>query len=259
MTREQELLKIQSKLIGDIKPNRFITPLIPKGTTILYGRSGCGKTYSLLKHLQSNKIKPYLLAFDDNPALDFDYVHFNGAFFVENYKDNEYTRKLREVDKYLEKRIKQFDFSEYEEDKMQCLRYAVNGNYETNEKDKEVANIDLEDLINKAYNIDDPITNEVIIIDTYAKALEYFGNVEALRSFTDDLLSNGNDIIIIAHTTGERDKDLDMDSFYANHCDGRLKLHRDITKTKGAETYLFIEKLRGYFGDNIILEWEREK
>ena len=62
-----------------------IGDLIPKGkTTLLHGRSGCGKTLSILKYLINHEQEPYFIDFDSNDEYnDMGIVHVDGYKFVD--------------------------------------------------------------------------------------------------------------------------------------------------------------------------------
>lgn len=248
----------------------MITDLVDNGINLLYGESGVGKTYSMIKHLNQNNIKPILVDFDNNKKIDdLDYYQIDGEFFVENYDElilNKMQRlKLDQAIENIKSSIKSFysgkpipsDFTKvtscYDFDEL--YYFAI--------RNKIYDDIKLENL--KAYKKeyddlikDQQIQNEVIIIDTYKMALFYFDDdMIKLKEFLDKLLSKRNTIILIAHTNGTVAGSIDMDLIFANHCDSKLKLARSQTKTKGADYTLFIEKLRGYKGKTVIENWMR--
>jgi len=272
---------------GNINNIELLTDVIAKGTTIFYGNSGAGKTYSVLKHLNRFKIKPLLVDFDNNPRLtNFDYYHFDGALFFDNFNVSGNVEKIDDIKKIKAIHSKldallAIMYKEYPipdvggfinravtiKDKHNILigKYAKNINFEedhifyiktlTEKIDKIII---VENNIEENNYLDEDLENETIIIDTYQQALKYVNGIDNLIEIVNKLLRLNNNVIIIAHTTGERDKYLDMNMHFANNCDCKLKLNRDITKTKEPETYLTIEKLRtGGEYETMIKNWER--
>lgn len=240
----KEIEKLYVSKHGGFKEAQSLTDVIPKGITILYGRSGAGKTYSLIKHLTSNGITPCLIDFDNNPKLDFEYSQIGGKFFVDtydSYSDVDIHKKMlfkfiepyKEVEHFQEEKER-----ELSEEQLKEFHTLMDNYYGAEGTFKELFN------------------GLVFIIDTYAYATSIV-EPEKLHKMIDTMKENGADVIIIGHATGERDKYVDVDEKFANHCDGKLKLTRDITKTK-QDTFLTIEKKRGHQGDSIIWDWERE-
>ena len=182
------------------KPVKKIGGLIPVGkTTLLHGRSGCGKTYSILRFLIENDIEPVFIDFDYNDEYDdMNILHIDGHKLGTSIKEG--TTAVKAVAKALK--------------------------------------------------------GKTVVIDTYAKAKEYL-SVENLCSIFDE---NGITTIVIAHTTYYSGKPPEpgCDEVFANHVGCRLLLEHTVKKTK-CETHLYIEKLRGYTGSEIIRDWMRDE
>lgn len=253
----QALEKAYIKSTGGTKKLKTLTDVIPYGTTIFYGRSGAGKTYSIIKHLTKNKINPLMLDFDNNYKLDFDYYHIDGKWFYEQIKKAKALRDkpFNDVLKFMKNNKKRVGGEVIHDDKLyeNYTRYENEVLPFLSDELKEEYN-----SLFDAYATQEPPTkklrNKTIIIDTYAMALQVLKN--GFNELIKHLKEQDCNIIIISHETGERGKDTEVDEIFANHADGRLRLHRDITKTK-QDTYLVIEKKRGHQGDNILFDWER--
>jgi hypothetical protein len=73
-------------------PISMIADVFVKGKiNLLYGESGCGKTYSTLKALNSNGITPILLDLDNNlppEEIDLQFEHLNGVVIVKKFMKN---------------------------------------------------------------------------------------------------------------------------------------------------------------------------
>ena len=195
-----------------------LTDLIPNGKTILYGQSGVGKTYSILKHFNRNKIKPILLDFDNNPKYDFDYHHLDGVKVMQEF------------------------FSRYHRGKID------------NECDLMDENLP---LIIDTYAMMDKCLNSIPLKEDTNRS-ELMTNIEMLDIFIERFMYCPDDaIIFIAHTKNSRtDTHPDMDDIFANNCDCKLRLVHDISK-KIDDVYLIKEKSRLSGGDNVIWDWER--
>jgi hypothetical protein len=268
----KNFMAMQKKYIekcGEIKTPDMITDIIPSGVTVMYGASGVGKTYSLVKHLNRNGIKPILIDFDNNSkvAEELDVEYADGYWQINMIREsidrrlkaqedarNELIKKMREfltnvdrsnkekkIENYLENGIDKFktDYPEAEwfNEYWHPLRDAI-------------ANNKILKSVESFYDFE----NQYVIIDTYAKSKSVFDEDEFVY-FVNNLKSKNNNIAVIAHSTGERDKYVDMPEVFVNHADCRLKLHKDISK-KVNDQYLIIEKLRGYKGEPIIKNWE---
>ena len=251
---------------GGVENTKLLTDVLPRGITILYGRSGCGKTKSLIKHLNRFDIEPIFLDFDNNGSFkdEFKYRHFNGEWYFKArakalkntpvaYLDNmmkQHSGKYVIPKKDIHQEHKEFmatDYGEFEELVYPLLEDSLKKQW---------------DLAVKAYSSVDEnpvniIKGNVFIIDTYVKAMEYFIEVEKLKAYTDEIKRMGGSVVIISHETGERGADTGVDEIFVNHADGRLRLLKDILKSKKTEIYLKVEKLRGYKGEDIIWDWER--
>lgn len=108
-------------------------------------------------------------------------------------------------------------------------------------------------------NNDEIVRDTVYIIDDYALCFKYLDNnlsifKRLIKTIKED---NNSSVIIMSHETGERGAYSELDSVFHNHADGRFHLKRDITKTKGIENYLIVDKSRAYKGEAIIKDWER--
>ncbi len=74
---------LENYLYKNKVPLQLIGDLIPRNkTTLLHGRSGCGKTFSILKFFKKENIVPILLDFDDNDTTP-DITHVDGDKFIE--------------------------------------------------------------------------------------------------------------------------------------------------------------------------------
>ena len=276
MTQGQKLEQWYIKNYGELKAPETITDVIAKGKTLIYGNSGAGKTYSTVKHLNKNKIIPILLDFDNNPKIDdLEFSAIDGGVFVNQFRgliNQDYLKEEKELIKNKLKKLTTEYFTIY--------KTTINPTSETHKlsvpSDKMMNTMfmkyplfdDLHDeLMTEMREINEKgldkdsiffIQKQVIIIDTCAKALTHFETFEKFELFINVLLRFNNDIILIAHTHNQGNKQVpDLDEVFANHCDCKLKLNNDITKTKGSEVYLTVEKLRGYKGDIILKNWER--
>ena len=69
---------------------KCIGELIPVGkTTLLHGRSGSGKTMSIIKYLNENEVTPYFIDFDSNDEYaSMDIVHIDGYKLVDYTSDD---------------------------------------------------------------------------------------------------------------------------------------------------------------------------
>ncbi len=195
-----------------------LADLIPNGKTILYGQSGVGKTFSILKHFNKNKIKPILLDFDNNPKYDFDYYHLDGVSVMKEF------------------------FAKYHRDKIDSDCDLMDSNIP---------------LIIDTYAMLDKCLNSIPLKADLASD-ELMSNIEMLDIFIERFMLYPDDaIIFIAHTKNSRtDTHPDIDDIFANNCDCKLRLVHDISK-KINDVYLIKEKSRLSSGDNIIWEWER--
>jgi len=82
----------------ETKPYELIGSLIPKGKiTLLHGRSGSGKTYSLLSFLNKHDIEPIYLDFDDNDMYKdtFKMIHLDGKLFVGSMRDKVFAKSVK--------------------------------------------------------------------------------------------------------------------------------------------------------------------
>ncbi len=73
-----------------------IGDLIPKNKiTLLHGRSGSGKTMSILKYLISHGIEPIFIDFDSNDEYDeMEIVHIDGYEFMEHMVDKDKNKRM---------------------------------------------------------------------------------------------------------------------------------------------------------------------
>ena len=178
-----------------------IGDLIPKGkVTLIHGRSGCGKTLSIIKYMENQNVEPYFIDFDSNDEYD--------------------DMKLTHIDGY-----KLIDKMKYDN------------------------------------SVIDAFKNQVVIVDTYAKAEQIMNSsndIGDIHSFIDALIDRGNTVIAIAHTAYYSGKPAEpmVDAMFANHVACRLHLHNEVKQTK-TSIYLEIEKLRGT-DSKIIKNWMRE-
>ncbi len=73
---------LENYLYSGKEPLSLIGNLIPRDkTTLLHGRSGCGKTFGILKFFEQQGIRPVLLDFDDND-ITTDALHIDGDRFL---------------------------------------------------------------------------------------------------------------------------------------------------------------------------------
>jgi len=112
-------------------------------------------------------------------------------------------------------------------------------------------------------NLRKDLQGYTIIIDTWRKLVEFYKTkttnitteAEALKRLESLLKYIPNlTIVIIAHANCFANKEdmPDMDSEVYSHINGRLNIKKHTTTSKRTFT-LFIDKVRGYTGDNIIL------
>jgi DNA repair ATPase RecN len=256
---------------GIPKTAKLLTDVIPKGKSIITGASGVGKTYSLIKHLNRFNIKPVLIDFDNNGLIDSLDYHFIDGYWLKKHLRNK-VKDIKIEIKDLETQSKNymlelFNTKYYKllsEDDRKTINVDEFVTAKMTEDEEDVLNnfdsklfnlnLDMEEIVKNEIIIE----NETIIIDTYAKAVNEFGGADTLFRYIDRLIENGCDVVIVSHTKKSGNKDItDVEEIYANHCDGRVHLYTNTTKTKGTETYLIIEKLRGYKGNMMIKEWMR--
>lgn len=250
----------------------MVTDVIDSGITIVYGEAGVGKTISTIKNLNRYDINPLMLDFDRN-TRDISGVEVrkvDGRFFIENF---EAQINKSDFDKLEERMISKFN-SVIEEHTNKDLQYGA-----ITFKRLKNSTIDSYDYIKKHHllseehlkqaekiilNEDDSkskeehIENEIILIDTYATAMYHFDNdITKFSEFVKKLEKRNNNIILIAHSHGERGREVDVERVFANACDAKLRLERSQTRTKETTYTLFIEKLRGDMGKDKIENWER--
>ena len=79
-------------LYKEDSPVELIGGLIPKHkTTLLHGRSGCGKTLGIIKFLNEQKEDIYFIDFDDNSIYsNLVALHIDGHKLIEGIKENGY-------------------------------------------------------------------------------------------------------------------------------------------------------------------------
>ena len=85
-----------------------IGDLIPVGkVTLLHGRSGCGKTLSILKYMISHDVKPIFIDFDSNDEYNsMNIVHVDGYRLIDVMKEsksvlNEFKNQTIVIDTYI--------------------------------------------------------------------------------------------------------------------------------------------------------------
>lgn len=269
------------KTHGNTYQLEMITDIIPKGKTLLYGDSGVGKTHSIIKHLNRHKKKPVLLDFDFNKKVDdLDAYFVDGVFYLNAIRGNGNVelikeRRLLNIEKreYLEPRIKEAqsrmaDLYTYKSHTYEQVDKAfIADSYFANKYGDDEKVIDymyhFEDELKhrmelKGLNYDMNLKDQIIIIDTSVRAVSHFADFARFEAFINRLLRDGNDVILISHSHINGNKKVpDIDEIFANHVDCRLRLNKDILKTKATDVYLVVEKLRGYKGADIIKGWER--
>lgn len=270
----QELEQWYIEKTGSLKEVKTLTDLIAKGKTLIYGASGAGKTYSTIRHLNRSNITPLLIDFDNNCKIDnLEFNFVGGAELLKELRNN--SKQEVKVDQTLVDKLKE-EREQILKNKLQELhdddRYTGTDNMAgfmideaiRNDKkfDKDIVNIEMKINEAKSGKRSEKVymwpRSQVVIIDTCAKALIHFSEFSKFEIFINMLLQFGNDVILIAHSHNQGNKQVpDLDEVFSNHCDCKLKLTRDITKTKGEEVYLTVEKLRGYKGETIIKNWER--
>ena len=89
------------------QPMEKIGNLIPKfKTTLIHGRSGCGKTVSVLKYLKHYDVKPMFIDFDMNDELNSSksLIHIDGYKLINELINNDvyslFTNKVVIIDTY---------------------------------------------------------------------------------------------------------------------------------------------------------------
>lgn len=283
----KKLEQLSTEKLGTTYEPKMLTDIIPKGKTVLYGDSGAGKTYSIIKHLNRHKIKPTLLDFDFNKKVDdLDFYFVDGKFYLKATLGNGNHDKVREKQLLLKEKRDYLEPLVIEAQRRMSVgmeRKSLNYNdidlkdfiqdcyFKNTIKDIEDADQKINEYVymfeeelkhrmeSKGLDYDMNLKDEVIIIDTAQKALANFKEFWKFENFINILTNNGNDVILITHSHVVRNKKVpDIDEVFCNHLDCKLQLNRDILKSKKeAEVYLIVEKLRGYNGEGLIKGWER--
>lgn len=267
----EELQKKYLQECGEIKPREMVTDFIPNGVTVLYGAAGVGKTESLVKHLNKNKIKPLLIDFDGNEKLYVDGKCnlVGGSWFIQNSRKNyeKIIKDKQDATNSIDKIIMDFAKKSSTEYKDAIFEKYKRNNYKEfiqnklgslEEDDIEFFN-DCMSVLSKKENIYEifGVSDEVVIIDTYAYCIPHFEDNLNFHRFVNKLASGNKAVIVVSHETGERGSEPEVDPVFANHAQAKLRLRLSLTKTKNEESYLMVEKLRGYNGNRIVENWER--
>ena len=263
-----------------VDKREMLTDVFPIGTTILYGESGAGKTTSTIRNLNRHKIKPILLDFDRNNFLSGDFVHLDGYRFIDYLmdKNNENISLLKKHKVRLEKMqhilIDIYDKNISTEDnpflgflphelqkavELYLSRYKDLVNTKQHEDFMLNYKFLMTDIFENVTSEDLIASEQTYILDTYKMCIEYMKNdnrtfKNLIKLITKRAKSN---LIIISHEVGERGEHSELNYVLENHSDGKMRLKRDVTKTKGEEVYLLIQKSRGYNGVKNIKNWER--
>ena len=89
------MLNLNEFLFVKGRPVETIGGLVPIGkTTLLHGRSGAGKTLSMLKFLIINDVKPIFIDFDYNDEYnDMPIIHIDGYKIIDAIKAQNHTLK----------------------------------------------------------------------------------------------------------------------------------------------------------------------
>ena len=271
----------------DLNARPMITDVFPSGTTVLYGRPGSGKTQSTIKNLNRFGKKPYLVDFDNNNFLKGEFSHLNGYKFIDlikpmkkqtqktllnnNYKHPKviwlFDRFLMRADKIVTRNNDNQTPNPLEGFKANQVHEAINCFYKEVAKDAtEAEMINLKsDMIETVEEIKDttPVetlpSGNIFIIDTYVQCMNYLKNdFQEFKSICELIVNEcKNDLIIIDHEYVDKPDSYTVDEKFINHCEGKLRLKHDITKTKGEEVHLFVQKVRGFNGNPLIKNWER--
>lgn len=275
MTAE-ELGKWYEENYAPMREVELLTDLIPKGKTLVYGQSGAGKTVSVIKNLNRYGIKPFLVDFDKNVRIrDIDFSYIDGSVFVNGLrgtgninKNNNLVVELKDkIDNRLEEIYIEIANRQNPTLKKEMLESGISDEFvDRYTKTDEI----IIDILKQIDNIENEnktrflIKNETIIIDTCTNALlnfpsnEKYKSMERFNKFIDLLLQLGNNVILMAHSKRFLNTEVpDFDEVFVNHCDARLHLNVTMNKSKEAEYYLFVKKLRGYTGKTMIKNWER--
>ena len=282
----KNLENLTIKKFGSIELSEPLTDVIPKGVTIVYGASGSGKTYSVIKNLNRYNIEPLLIDFDNNTKLDnLSFALVDGKYFVNGFRQS--VKKVVKNSLLIEAEEKLANFINTESKKI----YTRMGdtNRESNDVHcwedvaKDFTKYMHDALCDKEYDIlendvyqysgiykptIDTSSNfifkdEIVIIDTYVKAVDTFEDDEKIRNYERfemfvNQLSKNNSVIIVCHSKRFLNTEVaDCREEFVNHCNGRLHLNKSSTRTKNTEYWMVIEKHRGYKGNDIIKNWER--
>ena len=281
---------------GDAFEPKMVTDLVPVGKTLIYGESGSGKTYGIIKHLNRHQIKPVLLDFDHNKRVDnLDFYFVDGAFYLEktakvitdikkeavNLAYKSIKDRVIDILENAKSRLPNGDkrkiepYGFFEKDNYKELKDMWNQDYLVNAAKDMGLEYELEGIytdihifnglideiieeLSKSKPTSYHLQNETVIIDTCANALKHFDTFAEFESFVNRLLRDENNVVLVAHSSSKGNRQTpDIDEVFANHVDCKLELNRDITKTKGEEIYLIVKKLRGYKGNHTIKNWER--
>jgi KaiC/GvpD/RAD55 family RecA-like ATPase len=233
---------------GDAFEPKMVTDLVPVGKTLIYGESGSGKTYGMIKHLNRHQIKPVLLDFDHNKRVDnLDFYFVDGAFYLELLRnsgaattsksaEDEVRENIRALledifyevqDNTYNDSVRYMTYEEFERSKYKLLSKSrddfdvavttLNGRDGKDYEDmleNAIGNIDnfdieVEEIKNNNKNETSYILqNETVIIDTCANALKHFDAFADFETFDNRLLRDGNNVILVAHSSSKGNKQI---------------------------------------------------
>ena len=267
------------------KEYKFLTDIIPfNKRTILYGKRGCGKTGSIIKHLNRHNIEPLLINFDGQQGFPFklDYQILNGIdFYAEFANDNLHRDGMLHENESSEFLSAKFELNEYLQDINDRIR--VHNMDEDNEQREMFEGTYLDYEESKSYSylsqkqkrewddlMDDyhaykpkkakrdlfTFKDEVVIFDSYQMCMQYLVDLDKFKDMVQFIINDGGTVIIIAHSD-DSNSVLQLDKTYADNSDCVLQLNFDMNKTK-RDVYLNIEKIRNYYGKRKIENWEDE-
>jgi len=212
-------MELEDILMNSNDKYELLGNLIPKGKiTLLHGASGSGKTYSLLKFLNSNYIEPYFIDFDDNTIYKdkFKFIHIDGYKLVNHLFNKE---SINDLSNILRNKVVVID------------TYALANNAIRAKKEE--------------YNIDINYG-----VDNLCKTLQSFEVTVIILAHTKYYAGKQQEpdcSFVFANHVACRLHLVNIEKI-----DSRTK-DKQIKRT----SYLEIEKLRGYDGERIIKDWMR--
>ncbi len=269
------------------KDYKFLTDLIPLNKrTILYGKRGCGKTGSIIKHLNRHKVTPLLVNYDGQQAFNFkvDYHILNGVDFYDEFeKDNLHRMNMlyeNENQEFIDVKQSMVDF--IDEINSRIEKHNKNENNTSDQRDIFFDGIlDYEESITYSYlgkvQKDEwenlmldyrgyspekvkrelmSFKDETIVIDSYQMCIKHLVELDKLKDMVQFIINDGGTVIIIAHSD-DSSSVLQFDKTYADNSDCVLQLNFDMNKTR-RDVYLNVEKIRNYYGKRKIENWEDE-